>query len=55
VTGALPYAADVRVLREHRLAEREGANRRRRVAADARELGQVVGPAPLGDDAGGAV
>ena len=47
--GARPplHALDVDVHREHVLAEREAADRRRGVRPDARKLREVVGPAAL--------
>ena len=53
--GALLDPRDVRVDRQHRLAEGLVADRRRGVGADAGELGEIVRPAVLGDRARGAV
>ena len=47
--GALLHAPDVHVDREDRLAEREARDRVGGVAADPGQLGQVLGPAVLGD------
>src|SRR4051812_19988816 len=51
LTGALLHPADVRVDRQHVSGEREVADRRRGVRADAGQRGQIVGPAAGGDDA----
>src|SRR5439155_764933 len=50
VPGAFLDPADVRVNWKHRFAEGESAHSVRRVAPDAGQVRQVVGPARLGDD-----
>src|SRR5439155_25513312 len=55
LAGALLHATHVGVERQDVAAEGEVADRRRGVRADARELGQVVGPSVLRDCARGPV
>ena len=53
--GALEHAPHVHVGGQDGLAEGEAPDRRRRVRADARQRGEVLGPARIGDQAGRAV